>query len=347
MDFAWENLEPLLDLDCAYADEFQHIFKKTKAELPTNLPAIPQHVKWGEDISHVFNSWRNGDGTPSLPALLLNAAHHFDLDMTSDLFSMALTACMLGEIPHENPYHNNHHFREVFFLLVHLCDNHNEIEKNPAMALNHDDILTLLATAAIHDFAHKGQGNIIDGMHIQSYVEKQSIEKSKPFFNALGIDNKLLSDIGIMILCTDVSRSAEGQSPAEIARDVYLAHQHDNLSIVTVDDLYAPIIESSKLSLMTILLCEADIAMSSGLDYDFSKKMTKLVADESSVLQPNAATLYGFMQSICHGGYLSRAAQCLLGQNFQGILLQAEMDSEKNISYAEQEPKRTQRNIIS
>jgi hypothetical protein len=84
---------------------------------------------------------------------------------------------------------------------------------------------------------------------------------------------------------------------------------------------------------MSVLLGEADIAMSSGLDYPFSKEMTKLVAQESSILQPSANTLKGFMEVICHGGYLSRAAQMTLGQSFQAILLEAETDAEKGVLY--------------
>jgi len=188
---------------------------------------------------------------------------------------------------------------------------HNTVNRNPLMTLNHDDILLLVTVAAIHDFAHDGNGNIVDGVHIPSRLENNAFNCAEPFFDAMGVNQNYKNMIKQMIIATDVSRGDMGRSPAGYTRDVFLAHIHDNVSIVNAPGECHMLLESEKLTLMCILMCEADIAMSSGLDYEFSKEMTKLIAEESSVLQANANTLHGFMEVICHGGYLSRAAQRL------------------------------------
>jgi hypothetical protein len=336
MEFDLSHLDILTTLDCDYADQFKTTLKKIKNDIPDNFPTIPLHNDWGPDISHVFVRWRQGEKAPTLPILLLNAAHHFDLDTKSDLFISTMAACILGEIPHQNPYHNNLHFLEVFYVAMHLCALHNDLSREDN--LSKDEVLLLLLAAAIHDFAHPGHGNMLNDTHIPSFVEKKSLTKIEPFLKALGLSDALFKQVQIMIICTDVSRDSNGKSPSMIARDIYLSHQHNNLKTVNVPDFFKPLLDDKKLPLMAVMLCEADIAMSSGLDYEFSKEMTRLVAQESSILQPNAVTLLGFMESICHGGYLTHASNNLLGQNFQAILLQAEQDAIESVSYAKPHP---------
>ncbi len=337
MKFQWSYLDPLTTLDCDYADQFQTTFKKIKNDIPDNFPTIPLHNDWGPDISHIFMHWRQGEKAPTLPTLLLNAAHHFDLDTQSDLFIATMAACILGEIPHHNPYHNNPHFREVFYVAMHLCAIHNDLKSEDS--LSKDEILLLMLTGAIHDFAHPGHGNMINDTHIPSFVERKTVAKAEPFLKALGLSDELFKQIQVMIICTDVSRDSNGKSPSIFARNIYQGHQQNNLETLNVPDFYAPLRKDPKLSLVTMFLCEADIAMSSGLGYEFSKEMTRLVAQESSMLQPNAVTLLGFMKSICHGGYLTHASNNLLGQNFKAILIQAEQDAKESVSYAQPESK--------
>lgn len=336
MKFDWDQLKMHYGCDEVFLEALDLCVSDTNQEINDILFNLlfsrDDEQNIGDSISHHFRLWRV-NGAPQIGQILSLLCDHFSVPDNHYLIQSALVSCVLASIPTNNPYHNNNHFFEVIAMCVYLSVVHNDLTRAPAERLSVDEVLLLFIAACIHDFAHDGQGNIVDGIHIPSRLEKRSLAKAKPYLMKVGMPEDDFAKIEMMVMCTDVSRNAQGRSPAGILRDISLAHQHDNVSVVNVDDFYAPIIESKKLSLMGILLADADIAMSSGLNYEFSKEMTKLVAQESSVLQPTANTLKGFMQVICHGGYLSRAAQVTLGQNFQAILLDAESDAEKGVLY--------------
>ncbi len=333
MIFDWDQLKALYSNDDVFLDALNICASGDVIEIPTDLFFNRQYDQnLGKNISTNFTLWRVC-GQPHVKQILSLFCDHFLIPDDHKLIVPAMVACALAEIPNKNIYHNNDHFFEVIAMCLCLSSAHNDLTRSSKERLSVDDVLLLFIAACIHDFAHDGQGNIMDGIHIPSRLEKKSLLKSKPYLIGSGLSDDDFSKIETMVICTDVSRNAQGRSPAGIARDIYLAHQHDNVSIVNIDNFFTSLMVDKKLSLMSILLGEADIAMSSGLDYPFSKEMTKLVAQESSVLQPSANTLKGFMEVICHGGYLSRAAQLTLGQNFQAILLDAESDSEKGVLY--------------
>jgi len=324
-----EKLLPLVELQCEYSDEFTHILHK---ENQKKSFSIPDDIL-SNDIGALFTQWRSMDTPPTLIELLSSAIDLFNFDVDTDLMTTTMAACILGEIPNANPYHNNDHFREVFYMVIRLCHHNNNLTKTPNDQLSNDDILLLLLCAAIHDFAHPGHGNVIKDEHFPSYVENRTLNKLQPFWSACGAPPSLIKHIGILIICTDVSRDQSGHSPASIAREIYLGHQHANLSAKNTPDKYAPLTQKKQLSLMSMILCEADIAMSSGLNYTFSKAMTHLIAMENDFLQPSPKTLHGFMTTICHGGYLTPAAQSLMGDAFQSILLDTEQDGIENNLY--------------
>jgi hypothetical protein len=333
MIFDWDQLNTLYSGDDVFLKALNKCTSDDAVEIPSDLFFNRQYDQnLGKNISKNFTLWR-AQGQPHVGQILSLLCDHFSVPDNHKLIVPAMVACALAEIPNKNLYHNNDHFFEVVSMSLCLSSAHNDLTRSPADRLSIDEVLLLFIAACIHDFAHDGQGNIMDGIHISSRLEKRSLLKSKSYLIDSGLSDDDFAKIKMMVIATDVSRNAQGRSPAGIARDIYLAHEHDNVSIVNIDDFYAPLIANKNLSLMSVLLGEADIAMSSGLDYPFSKEMTKLVAQESSILQPSANTLKGFMEVICHGGYLSRAAQMTLGQSFQAILLEAETDAEKGVLY--------------
>jgi len=289
---------------------------------------------WGDDIASIFSELRQSTKTPDIPFLLRLLCDFFDIEDDHNLLPFAMMATLLAMVDNENPYHNNHHFFEVICMVIKLCIIHNALEGDQELSLSNDDILILFISACIHDFDHKGKGNLIDGKHFPSLVEMRSCAHAKPFFIHVGMPEKEFDKIESLIICTDVSRGDFGSSPAKQARDIFLSHAHENVKVSNLNYLYKTLIDDKKMSLMALLLAEADIAMSSALTYEFSKDMTRLVASESQVLRPSAKTLYGFMEVICHGGFLSRAANLVFGQNFQAILLEAQADSEKDVLYS-------------
>lgn len=352
MALNWDNLRNLGELQCDYALQLQPMVEKKlqKSSEQYDLSVfLNPNVEndWGEKASSQFQAWRkNLDEMPPLGVLLEQTIEYFDIDPDNSLIPVAMAACLLGDIKHDNPYHNNPHFCEMTSVVLKLAAVHNELNESTDLKLSHDDILLLITAAAIHDFAHDGVGNTLNGTYVQSRLERQSLDKAKPFLQEMGIKDDDFQKVEMMVLCTDVTRGDSGQSRAGIARDIFLTHQHDNISFNNVSFEYEILLKDPKLSFMTMLVCDADIAMSSSLDYEFSKQMTRLVAEEARVIEANAKTLHGFMEVICHGGFLTRTSQLVLGQNFQGILLQSEQDMKEGVSFAQPKPKRPKSGIF-
>ncbi|PCI01100.1 MAG: hypothetical protein COB76_02055 [Alphaproteobacteria bacterium] len=345
MKFNWDHLEQFteiesphsagfsvaLDVSCACFDSDFEIVKIAKNSLVGSLESADQ-VEWGKGVSDMFMNWRT-DVPPTMPSLLALACDHFNIADDHPFLNVALAACVLSEMPHLNPYHNNHHFHEVVAMAIRLCATHQSMNEGTDFELNASDILLLLTAAAIHDFDHDGQGNIMDGHHTPSRLEKRAVDQVTPFLMAAGLGQMHMDTVRALVLTTDVSKGLEGESPSNILRAVHMAHVK-GLSMPEVAQDLQPLANDRKLALMACLLGEADIAPSTGLNYDFSQMATILVAQESSVLQPSATTLYGFMRHICQGQYMSDAARVLMAENFTSISLMAEQDSEENRLYA-------------
>jgi len=340
MKFDKAKLHPLIDLQCDYSKDVEALLNtKLFQSDQTNQNTDINHFlskgtgdNWTDKAAKIFASWRESvSSVPQLSDIVFSALDKFNIDVEHPLVPAIMTACLLGEINHNNPYHDNNHFREVLCICLKLAVVNSDI--HPDTSLDANDICLLIIAASIHDFAHNGKSNIIDGVHIPSSLEKRSIAKARPFFEALALASDTIDKIERLILSTDPSRGQGGHSPAGVTRDIYLAHSHDNVAILNVSKEYELLLNSSKLSLISMMLCEADIVMSSSLTYDFSKQMTRKIAQESSVLKPSANTLYGFMQVVCHGGFVVDASQLLFSKSFRSIMYQAKTDSENNILY--------------
>lgn len=340
----WDDVESLGDLDSPHAmgytvawDVCYASFAVDFAKLEKLKPIIFDPIEssaqseWGVEMSNRFMKWRK-NVSPTMPALISMACDYFEIPETHPLLKSALCSAILSEVQHLNPHHNPHHFHEVVTMAMRLCATHNQIVVAKEK-LNADDILILMIAAAIHDFAHDGQGNVVKGKHTPSRLENKAIEEAKPFLMASGCTEESYEIISALILSTDVSHGEGQKSPADIMRDIYIAHGNKG-EMPVVEGALSPLVKDKKVSLLALILGEADIAPSTGLSYEFSKIMTVLVAEESSVLLPSATTLYGFMQHICHWQYLSPAARHLMAENFTGISLEAEQDSEGEVLYA-------------
>jgi hypothetical protein len=339
MSFDWPSLSRFSSPESEYQKDFDLALERLTYnpnsfdinEYITQALSFKKTDDFGRYCTELLEQWRGK--APFNATVVKTALDYFGIDVDSPLYHCALVGGVLADVPHDNPYHNNHHFREVLFVLCLLMANHNNAATDKTKILTKDEITILIIAAAIHDFAHDGRGNMIKGTHIPSRTEKYSLKTAAPFLKNAGITNDVLKQLEIMLICTDVSRSEAGRSPSGMCRDIFLAHEYDNVSAVNVPEFYQPLIQNRKISFMATLLCEADIAVSTGLTYDYAQKMTRLVAEESEVLQPSANTLHGFMEVICHGGFLTQTSKTLMGDNFQSILLQAEDDKDNNILY--------------
>jgi len=346
MDMNWIALDSVLRCNSPHRAAFSVAFDVCQAcfdndinlVLEAKAPAIEpielqSQVEWGKNISDYFMRWRN-DIPPTVPAFLALACDHFGIDSGHRLLQAALTAAILAETQHLNAYHNTNHFREVFVMIMRLCSTHNWLNDIPHDQFYPTDVLLMLIAAAVHDFAHDGKGNFPNDRHQPSRLEKEAFVQARPFLQAAGLTEDELSAVELMILTTDVSRSQFGDSPSNLLRKAYRAHYLGEMPMPDLPVIMQHLSYDAKLCLMAMTLCEADIAPSTGLNYEFSKFTTTLVAKENGILTPAATTLHDFMIEICHGHYLTPAARYLMEENFAMISMRAEEDGGKNILYA-------------
>jgi hypothetical protein len=342
MEFNWVLLYPLMQTDSRYADAFaeklQHI---QGADYDERLEVLYDHrfdddpKEWGSNLSELFMTWRKDPYAPTVAHTMEWACQLFKIDPEDyPWISVPMAASVLADLDHDNAYHNSHHFREVVILLSLMIDAFMKLHEMK-VALTKNDIMMMLTAAAMHDFAHDGRGNFIDGMHSPSRMEKKSFNQAKDFLAIAGASRDQRDILELMLICTDVSRVEAGRSPSGFCRDAFHAHENNATDMIAVPEMLKPLLKDRKLSLMAMMLCEADMGLSAGLSYDFAKEMTRLVASESTVLSPSPTTLHGFMDAICHGGFSSPAAKVMMGDNFDKIYQSADQDIEDNVLYTQ------------
>ncbi|MBW7911825.1 MAG: hypothetical protein H3C49_11225, partial [Alphaproteobacteria bacterium] len=79
----------------------------------------------GAKVAALFDKWR--DNPPSTAAIIIAAAQHFDIPADNRQLKAAVMAGLAAEVDNDNPYHSNHHFREVTASIARLCNTHNEL----------------------------------------------------------------------------------------------------------------------------------------------------------------------------------------------------------------------------
>src|SRR6218665_4221683 len=112
----------------------------------------------GGKLAEVFDKWRADP--PSTVAIICAAAAHFDIPPDNRQLKAAVMAGLAAEVDNDNPYHSNHHFREVTAAMARLCNVNNEIAstgKPGSVLLDADNIAKSLLAAAGHDLMHDGK----------------------------------------------------------------------------------------------------------------------------------------------------------------------------------------------
>jgi hypothetical protein len=141
-----------------------------------------------------------------------------------------------------------------------------------------------------------------------------------------------------MILATDVSYGAQALSPSRILTRCY-GHLFEGKDkpVVKAEDykfLADNFLERKDLTLLAMMLEEADLFCSVGLSYDYAKMTTILVAEETEILSTKASTLHGFIEMICHGIMATPSARKLFKPTFEEIYKIASDDVRLDKDYA-------------
>ncbi len=233
-----------------------------------------------------------------------------------------LMAGVLGEVPNDLPYHGNHHYRKVVSQLVRLVAQH---QKGPD-SLNDNEIATLLIAACIHDLGHNGQSNTVNGEFVAGRMEQHSFGLAKPYLKAAGLDDDTLGKINVMLLCTDVLPIGEKSNAANLMKQTYQYHFGEAES-PRVTDRLGILLTDKTLTLMALMLHEADLATSAGISYDVAKRETILFRRElTGEDDAKPSHIVEFLTEVCGKQMLLPASKSLYQPQMEEILKSARAD---------------------
>lgn len=293
------------------------------AALADLLAAPGASATWNTDLLLRFMSLRGKDGPPALylANLLIECADTAGMGETHPLMPLLLMAAALGGVPSVLPFHSHHHIREVTAL---SCALSRAAHKIHPFANPHRDMCEIWIAACIHDFAHDGQGNRRHGKYTPMRLERRALDKAEPYLKTAGLPQESWDRIRVMVLATDVSKISplEGMSPSEWLRRAIAGEQPDK----TCPPELLPLFADLNLRAQAALLEDADLCTSAGMPYEFARRMTMLIAQETEVLSASPETLIGFLEHICHGEYITDAARAIFGDNIKALRLQAEKE---------------------
>ena len=286
---------------------------------------------YGERAAEIFNNWDNGNSWPSLAALQAFAFEQFNLPLDGTPARAALMAAVLAEVPNDLLYHGNAHYRKVMFHTIRLLAT--QIDGNfPYQPLLYsEDLMRLLVAAAIHDLGHEGGDNLRNGIYMPGYMEQKSYDHARGYFEALSLDPDFARDVEALVFCTDITFIAGDNSPCvrmkKIYRHFFLGGLGDGGEIenMLIGKLRR-FEDNPRLSIMAMLLHEADIATSAGMTYETSKIETVKIMGECNLDIAGPGAFLKFMKEQLGGSMVTPAAQQLFGAQMEEIMRQASAD---------------------
>lgn len=269
-------------------------------------------------------------GSPSLTALSIFALEHFGIKPPEDLVQAVLISSVLGEVENELSYHNNMHYRKVLVNVIRLVTMHNYIYEGTARSFDVNQIGQLIIGACIHDLGHDGLGNTIKGVFTQGRLEKLSFDLITPYLRAVGYnEDKRLADLRVMLLCTEVTPLDDPGNPMNQMKAAYRYHylgDDTKTHTLNLDKDIAELQTNPHLTMMCLILHEADIATSAGLTYDVTKYETSIYMREIGTKHARPQHVIDFLNQICQRKFLSDAAQRLYAGNLARIYALAQAD---------------------
>ena len=292
----------------------------------------PDISAYGARTTAVFNRWDGEEGGgPILPVFLARAIDYFQLPREGPEVRAAMMAGVLAEIPNDLLYHGNEHYRKVMFHTIRLLATQRQNDFAGQPDLRDRDLMQMLVAATIHDLGHEGGDNLRDGIYTPGYMEQKAFDMMRPYFEGLDLDRDFWGDIETIVFCTDITFMAGHNSPCVRMKKIYRHYfVHD---LPEEEDVEAMILgklrrfeDNPRLSLLAMLLHEADIATSSGLSYEQSRIETINIMRERGLDIAGPAILLRFLTEQLHGRMMTPAAQALFGAEMAVIMQQAEAD---------------------
>lgn len=319
-------------VEMSWADDFAQA--KTAVSFLSQLPGTDEEaVAQAEQVGSLYIQWRS-EGAPSTTSLIFAMAECVGLDHDAPFFKPLIAAGVLADMPSENSFHSNAHYRDVLCTAFRLVMLHQKTSK-PEAQVSVEMVALFLMSVAVHDFTHDGGGNVQkDGTHTPMRLEKQAASNAASILQHFDLGSENLEKLESLILGTDVSLDGRGSSPSRFLKSVYAYHysgdgRPEDSGVEALDRL----LDDKELCLLAMMVEEADLFTSVGLNYDYARLTTVLVARESGVLSTTASTLHGFIEMMCSGMLLTPAGQMALGSSFALIEKQAAQDVGNNVDY--------------
>ena len=249
----------------------------------------------------LFRSWIRDGKNPSLSALCYFAMEHLNIHEPC-LRQMVLTCSFLGEIDNNLPYHSNLHFLKVTFQMIRMIAEHQEIYKDTSRVLTKTQKALMIATACIHDIGHDGKGNTVKGIYVPHRLEQNSFDLAKPVLEMIdGMSEGMLDTIHLMLICTDVSPLNDPANTLNQLKAAYRFHflgENAKTEALNLDTEIKALESSPTLTLMCLMMHEADIATSAGLHYNITKYETSLLMQEIGTAAARPIQILNFLNNI-------------------------------------------------
>ncbi|MCB1555687.1 MAG: hypothetical protein KDJ15_00050 [Alphaproteobacteria bacterium] len=284
---------------------------------------------FGARTTALFTRWEDEGGGPSLPALAACVVVHEAMDPADPAVKALFLAAFLAEIPNDQTYHGNEHYRKVFFHAVRLAITHNQLFTGTPDGLSARDMIVLLIAACIHDLGHTGGDNVRDGVYTPGYLEQRSCDIARPYFVALGLEEDMIGAIETIVFCTDITFFAGENSPCLRMKKIYKHYFWDgyaeDVSLMMMGKLrrYE---DNPRLVMLAMFLHEADIASSAGMSYEWTIRETIKFMDERQMRSAGPKVVLAFLREQLGETLFTEAGKTLYAAVMQDVIRQAEED---------------------
>ena len=271
--------------------------------------------KSGHDYARQFVQWR--EKPPVMSAVLLAAAEALKLEGDDPAVMAAAMASFAADVPLNNAYHDNSHFREVTAMVAVYCKVNQQLAAQGvagATPLSSSDMAKCVLAAMGHDLLHNGGGNTVDGVHQQYRLEDRAIAAIDPFMKLAGMSDADRLEVATLIRVTDVSAPKGGMSPHKVLRKLMAGEPVD------VPPELQSIASDARLRNMAALMSDADLAPSAATNYITSRRQLHRVSAENPALPATDQSLSGFLSFVVEKEFVSPAARYLSQSSLDGIV---------------------------
>ncbi len=284
---------------------------------------------YGERAAAVFSRWEEEGGGPTLTAMLASAIEAFKLDKNLPAVKALFLSAILAEVPNNLQYHGNEHYRKVLFHAIRLAMTHNILFVESERFLDSEQIILLLISACIHDLGHKGGDNLCDGVYTPGAMEQYAFDLARPYFLAAGFSEEEAGQVETLVFCTDITFFAGENSPCLYLKKIYKhffwEDDTEDISLMMMGKLRR-YDENPALVQIAMMLHEADVGTSAGLNYEQTIKETIDIMEERDLKIAGPKVVLAFLREQLGETMFTEAGKQLFGAVMAQVISTAEED---------------------